>query len=70
MLASGYDAYAWCGLCRYKLMWAITSVNVDTDAQCDQGLTLSHTYNSYGYSERLVTGNFLFIFYCYKQTLA
>ena len=25
----GYDTNAWCGLYRYKSMWAITSVNVE-----------------------------------------
>ena len=32
MLGSGYEADAWCGLSRYKSMWAITSLN--TDARC------------------------------------
>ena len=36
MLENGYDADAWCGLYRYKLMWAITGGNADT--VCGQGL--------------------------------
>ena len=36
MLVNGYDADAWYGLYKYKLMWAITSVNAD--ARCGQGL--------------------------------
>ena len=32
MLENGYDTDAWCGLYRYKLMWA------HTDARCGQGL--------------------------------
>ena len=28
----GYDVDAWCGLSRYKSLWAITSVNAD--ARC------------------------------------
>ena len=43
MLENGYEADAWCGLYRYKSMWAITSVNADADAdadsRCGQGLT-------------------------------
>ena len=29
MLGNGHDADAWCGLDRYKSVWAITSVNAD-----------------------------------------
>ena len=44
MLVNGYDADAWCGLYRYKLMWAITSVKAyaDTDARRGQGLRVIH----------------------------
>ena len=38
MLENGCDADARCGLYRYKLMWAITSVHAD--ARCGQGLTV------------------------------
>ena len=33
VLVNGHDADAWCGLCRYKSMWAITSINAV--ARCD-----------------------------------
>ena len=35
MLENGYDADDCCGLSRYKSMWAITSINADTDADVD-----------------------------------
>ena len=31
MLEIGYDADNWCGLYKYKSMWAITSVDADPD---------------------------------------
>ena len=38
MLENGYDADARCGLYRYKLMCAITSVHADS--RCGQSLTV------------------------------
>ena len=45
-LENGDDTDAWCGLNRYKSMWAITSVKADTDAdtRCGQGLLVSDIY--------------------------
>ena len=34
MLQNSYDGDAWCGLYKYKSMWAITSVNAEADVSC------------------------------------
>ena len=36
MSLNGYDTIPWCGLYRYRLMWAITSINAD--AYCGWGV--------------------------------
>ena len=44
MFGNGYDADAWYGLHRYKLLMAVTGVNAETDAdtRCGQGLVHGH----------------------------
>ena len=40
---NGYDTDAWCEWCKYKSMWAITSVNADADAGVFRPLGLGHS---------------------------
>ena len=50
MFENGYDAVVWYDFYIYKLMWAVTSVNTDADAQAQCGLDLNKTHGCVSYT--------------------